>query len=421
MGIVLGVIADDFTGATDIANTLVGEGVRVTQVIGMPSKNTDINDAEAVVIALKSRSSPVNEAIDQSLAALHWLRARGARQILFKYCSTFDSTPQGNIGPVADALVEALGGEFVFVCPAFPQNGRTIYKGNLFVGDTPLSESSMQGHPLTPMRDSNLMRLMAAQSRKTVGLIPLEVVRQGPEAISARMEKIKALGVVYGVIDALTDEDLRVIGSAAAGQPLVTGGSGVAMGLPANLREAGWLGKAKPPEYPMVSGRDLVLAGSCSVATRAQIARVKQKWPSTRINLDQLAAGDDVIEKISQWAVGQSAKTPVMIYASANPSEVKTMQERYGVAKAGEMVEMAMGDLARILHRSGFNRIVVAGGETSGAVVSALDVRALRIGPTIAPGVPWTEAVGQGSLAIALKSGNFGSDSFFEEAFAVLP
>jgi len=421
MTLILGAIADDFTGATDLANTWVKEGLRVCQVIGLPDAQTDIGDADAVVVALKFRTAPVAEACQQSLAALEWLQQAGAQQIVFKYCSTFDSTAKGNIGPVADALLDAMGGEFALICPAFPDNGRTIYKGELFVGDLLLSESSMKDHPLTPMRDANLIRLMQGQSRYHTGLIALQDVRAGTDRIHAKIDVLKAEGYRYGVIDAITDADLRVIGQAAAGHGLVTGGSGVGMGLPGNFRDSGVLGAVSTPELPRATGRALVLAGSCSAATRAQIAAVSGRWPCRKLDVDGLAKGPAEITAAVDWTMGQPPDSPVLIYASSDPAEVAEVQQRYGVARAGQMVEAALSGIAVTLSQSGFTRIVVAGGETSGAVVSALGVRTLRIGPEIAPGVPWTQTVSDAPLAIALKSGNFGAESFFFDAFAMLP
>lgn len=415
MGIALGVIADDFTGATDVANTLVAEGMRTVQVIGVPDGKTDPIDADAVVIALKSRTTASQDAVTQSLAALVWLYHQGTRQVLQKYCSTFDSTADGNIGPVADALMAQAGTDFAVVCPAFPANGRTIYKGNLFVGDVPLAESSMKDHPLTPMRDSNLIRLMDSQSVHSTGLVPLEIVRQGVKAIEAQIAVLKRQGHRYGVVDAVDDSDLRMIGKALAGAPLVTGGSGIAMGLPANLQREGL--RQLRPRLPDVNGRFLILAGSCSRATREQIAAVEGMWPSRKFTVDEILANKQIALELSQWAIDQPADNPVLIYASADPDEVAAAQAKYGRAEAGEMVENLMKALVAELHAHGFNRIIVAGGETSGAVVSALNVKTLEIGPPIAPGVPWCTSKG---LALALKSGNFGGPSFLSDAVGML-
>ncbi len=391
------------------------------QTVGVPGTGADIGDAEAVVVALKSRTAPVDEAVESSLEALRWLREAGARQIVFKYCSTFDSTEKGNIGPVADALADALDADFALVCPAFPTNGRTIYRGYLYVGDMLLSESPMKDHPLTPMRDSSLIRLMAAQSQGRVGLVPLQDVSAGVVAIRSRIAALKADGVRYGVVDAVADADLRRVGEAAADHRLVTGGSGIGMGLPENFRRSGLLSAGSAPVLPEAAGREVVLAGSCSAATRAQIAAVEGLWPARKIDPDGLAAGPGEVEDAIAWALTRPTGKPVLVYASAGPEEVSAVQARYGVEGAGRMFESAFERIAGALADNGFSRIVVAGGETSGAVVSALGAAALRIGPEIAPGVPWTEAVGGRPLALALKSGNFGAETFFADAFGMLP
>jgi len=415
MGIALGVVADDFTGATDVANTLVAEGMRTVQFIGVPEESIDPIEADAVVIALKSRTIASNEAIAQSLAALKWLQRRGVRQVLQKYCSTFDSTTNGNIGPVADAMMAQVGTDFAVICPAFPANARTIYKGNLFVGDLPLAESSMKDHPLTPMRDSSLIRLMDAQSTHTTGLVPLEVVRQGAKAIKTHIAALSKQGHRYGVVDAVNESDLRAIGESLAGAPLVTGGSGIAMGLPANLQREGV--PTSEPLLPGAKGRFLILAGSCSKATREQIAKVVKLWPSRKFTVEEILINRQLSREISQWAIDQPAHNPVLIYASADPAEVAAAQEKYGRAGAGELVENVMKAVAAELHGKGFNRVIVAGGETSGAVVSALNVNRLEIGPEITPGVPWCSSNG---LAIALKSGNFGGPDFLSDAVGML-
>nr|WP_207911313.1 3-oxo-tetronate kinase [Shimia isoporae] len=416
----LGAIADDFTGATDLANTLVKEGMKVVQTIGVPKDDAYTEGVDAVVVALKTRTAPVNEAVELSLAALRWLQAHGAQQVVFKYCSTFDSTKQGNIGPVADALRAAMGAGCSIVCPAFPENERTIYQGHLFVGGVPLHESSMKDHPLTPMRDSSLIRLMSQQSRAEVGLVPHKTVAKGADAVSHAIKALETAGNGYAVVDALSDDDLRIIGDAARDHKLVTGGSGVATGLPENFRKKGLLGSTTETDTPRVKGRELVLAGSCSTATRQQIALAKEKWPTRKIVVDRIAKGEDVAGDLAEWALAQHDEAPVLIYASADPEEVREIQSVYGVERAGAMVEQVMGALAVRLNASGFSRLVVAGGETSGAVVSALGVGSLRIGPEIAPGVPWSQSIGTRPLALALKSGNFGGPDFFEEAFAVI-
>ena len=421
MSIVLGAIADDFTGATDLCNTLVKEGMRVVQIIGVPGPDTEYGDAEAVVVALKTRTAPVATAVGQSAKAHDWLVANGARQVIEKYCSTFDSTPFGNIGPITDALLERSGSRIAVVCPAFPENGRTVYQGHLFVGAELLSESSMKDHPLTPMRDSSLVRLMEAQGDGSAGVIPLQTVRSGSASIQAALEELESEGVRYAVADAIEPDDLRAIGAAIGDHKLVTGGSGIAVGLPGNFRKSGLLGAPEKPVFPTVNARELVLAGSCSEATRGQIAAVRDKWPIRKIDADAVASSADELAELARWAEAQGDDTPILIHASADPDEVANTQRKYGVEQAGEMFEAVLSELAVRLTGKGFGKLVVAGGETSGAVVSALGIRALRIGPEIAPGVPWTETTQGPKIALALKSGNFGGERFFEEAFEVLP
>ena len=420
MSLLLGAIADDFTGATDLANTLVNQGMRAVQLIGVPTTDTDIGDVEAVVVALKSRTAPVGQAVTESLAALDWLRGHGARQIFFKYCSTFDSTAAGNIGPVADALMETLEADIALICPAFPTNARTIVDGNLYVGEQLLSESPMKDHPLTPMRDANLMRLMDAQSRYSSGLIGLATVRKGVDAIRGEFDKLKAAGNRYAVADAEADEDLIQLGEAVANHALVTGGSGIALGLPANFRAQALSHGAAEARLPNAAGRCLVLAGSCSQATRNQIEHAPASWSRRKLDVDAIAGGEESIESLCAWAIQQDPALPLLVYASADPGEVQKVQQRHGVEAAGAMIEEILGGVARRLVDRGFRRLIVAGGETSGAVVNALGIESLRIGPEIDPGVPWTEVPGEAPLALALKSGNFGAHDFFDKAFRML-
>jgi len=395
--------------------------MRTVQVIGVPNAGTDIGDAEAVVVALKSRTNPVEEAISQSVESLLWLKENGARQYFFKYCSTFDSTDQGNIGPVSDALLDALGDDFSIVCPAFPTNGRTIYKGHLFVGDVLLSNSSMKNHPLTPMHDSNLAALMDRQTSSEVGVIPYEVVSQGADAIEASYKVLRESGKRYAIVDALNDADLFSIGKASRGLSLITGGSGVAMGLPDNFRQDGLLGDKSIPVLPAIIGPRAVLSGSCSEATRRQVSYIQNDWPTYKINPYALAEGEDEASQALAWSREQNAETPVLISSSADPEEVQVVQKKLGRERVGSLVEDAFGSIARGLVEGGLKQLIVAGGETSGAVVQALEVPALRIGPEIDPGVPWTETLGGTNIALALKSGNFGSEDFFQKAFSMLP
>ena len=423
--LLLGCIADDFTGATDLANNLVRAGMRVVQAMGVPAQPLD-SDADAVVVALKSRTLPVAEAIAQSLAALRWLQAQGARQIYFKYCSTFDSTAQGNIGPVTEALMEALGTDFTIATPAFPDNQRTVFKGHLFVGDVLLNESGMQNHPLTPMTDANLVRVLQGQCRRKVGLIDYKVVAQGEAAIRARIEQLRADGVGVAVVDAISNDDLLRLGPALKDRPLVTAGSGVAIGLPANF---GIAPSSTASALPRATGLQAVVSGSCSLATNRQVLTfIQAGGPALGIDPLQIAAqqatGVDVVADALAWAGPLLNQGPVLIYSSADATAVKSVQGMLGVEAAGALVERTLAAIARGLVGLGVRQLVLAGGETSGACVQALAISQMKIGPQIDPGVPWchaqTEAAPQEGLHLTLKSGNFGTDDFFSKAFALL-
>jgi uncharacterized protein YgbK (DUF1537 family) len=416
MPLLLGCIADDFTGATDLANTLVKGGMSAVQVIGVPTG--PLPEADAVIIALKSRTAPVGEAVGQSLAACDALLAAGAKQIFWKYCSTFDSTYQGNIGPVADALLKRLGSGFALACPAFPTNGRTIYLGHLFVGNALLNESGMENHPLTPMTDANLVRVLGRQTDGAVGLVPFTTVEQGAAATRQAMMRLAEQGRRYAIMDAVTDQHLLAIGEAAAQHALITGGSGVAMGLPENFRRAGLLpARGDAADLPPMQGMAAVVAGSCSRATLGQIGLARDHVPV--LELDALATPDAaaLTAQALEWVGGKlAADRPVVIAASAPPEKVTALQAKLGRDAAGALIETAMAAIAEGLVARGVGRLVVAGGETSGAVVQRLGVTALRIGPEIDPGVPWTFAEPRG-LHLALKSGNFGARDFFLKAF----
>jgi 3-dehydrotetronate 4-kinase len=425
MTLLLGAIADDFTGATDLANTLARGGMRTRLSIGVPADASGEADdgrdggADAVVVALKSRSTPPADAVAQSLAALDWLEGRGVRQVLFKYCSTFDSTDRGNIGPVTDALLDRLGGTTV-ACPAFPATGRTVYQGHLFVGDRLLSESGMRDHPLTPMRDADLVRVLSRQSRNAVGLVPWRHVAAGPEAVRSTLGRLADEGRRIAVVDAVCDADLHAIGGACRDFRLITGASGVAMGLPANFRASGLLPERPEESWPAIEGAAVVLSGSCSPATRAQVAAFSDRHPAFRLRPEALAEGSGRDEALA-WAESRLGDGPLLIHAGAVPEEVARVQDALGREQAGRLVEEALAGLAVALRARGVGRLVVAGGETSGAVVAALGVRWLRIGGEIAPGVPWTVTDGTPPLGLVLKSGNFGGPDFFAQALSALP
>lgn len=430
MSIVLGAIADDFTGATDLANNLVRSGMRCVQVIGVPNKCTMVEDADAVVVALKSRSCPRDEAVSSSLAALGWLRTQGAKQFYFKYCSTFDSTAEGNIGPVADALMEELGTDQTVLVPAFPENQRTVYQGHLFVGNRLLSESGMENHPLNPMRDPDLVRFFSLQTPFAVGLLPHQVIATGADATLHHVQQMRSQGTRHLICDSIDDQDLATLADVVVDFPLVTGGSGLGQRLPAAYRERGWLAPQQDAARLLpATGRSLILSGSCSKATMGQVRHFLQRFPGFALDPIRLAEDDqhltEALQFIRQEFSSQpDAQMPVMVYASAEPADVRAVQRRLGAQEAGRLVERALASLARTLVDEGVGRLVVAGGETSGAVVSALGVKLLRIGPQIDPGVPWTQTISSGAdhtLSLALKSGNFGDIDFFTRAFQELP
>ena len=418
--LLLGCIADDFTGATDLANNLVRSGMQVVQTIGVPS--TPVADVDCVVVALKSRTIPAPEAVAQSLAALRWLRAQGCRQFYFKVCSTFDSTSEGNIGPVAEALLQELGADFCCVTPAFPENARTVYKGYLFVGDVLLSESGMRNHPLTPMTDASLVRVMQAQSRGKVGLIDHGAVRAGSEAIGARIAQLRAEGARFGIVDAVDNADLMELGRALAGAPLVVAGSGVAIGLPQNH---GIRPSPAAAALPGPRGHQAIVSGSCSLATQQQVAQFQQAGGAAYViePLQLAQRREEVVRAVLDWAQPRLADGPVLVYSTATPDAVRGVQQHLGVQEAGSLVEQALAAIGKGLVERGVRQLVVAGGETSGAVVHALGVQQLRIGPQIDPGVPWcfaTATACAADLHLALKSGNFGSAGFFHKSFGVL-
>jgi uncharacterized protein YgbK (DUF1537 family) len=418
--LLLGCIADDFTGATDLANTLTRRGMRTVQIIGEPTGLSP--DTDAIVVALKSRTIPAKDAVAQSLAACRWLKQHGARQIYFKYCSTFDSTDKGNIGPVSDAMLDELGSDFTIACPAFPENGRTVYMGHLFVGQELLSDSSMRHHPLTPMHDSNLVNVLARQTPHKTGLVAHDVVKQGARAIASAFVDLQSQGIRHAIVDANEDIDLLHIGEAAAKLALITGGSGAAIGLPENFRKQGLLPKRrKPKPLTPVGGDGVVLSGSCSVATLEQVAAMKVKYPARAIDVADLSTiKEKLVGEIVAWALSRMQSSPVLIYASASSDKVSEIQSRFGREQAGAMIENAIAAIAKGLAKSGVRRFVVAGGETSGAVVSALGIKALEIGAQISPGVPATLSYGEPRYALALKSGNFGGPDFFTEALEAL-
>ena len=430
----IGAIADDFTGATDLGNMFVQGGLRTLLLLGVPAKDVELAGYDAVIIALKSRSIPAAKAVAQSVEALRWLQAKGAQRYYFKYCSTFDSTPQGNIGPVTDALLDALDEDFTVVVPAYPKYRRTVFQGHLFVGDLRLDESPLRHHPLNAMTDSSLIRLMEAQSKGKAGLAPFAAVHAGAKPLRKALDALRTQGKRYAVIDTVLDDDLHAIAEACAGMRLLTGGSGLALGMamctaqaPAELTTGKTMTGVQPSTSAALRpiflygkgmkartgpGRKAVLSGSCSQATLAQIAFARKSMPHYAIDPADLAAGKDVVSSVLAWATPLLSSSPVLIYSSADPAIVSSVQSTIG-GHASEIIEQAIAAIACKLVEAGVETLVVAGGETSGAVVQGLNISALKIGAEIDPGVPWVYTTGERPLALALKSGNFGAEDFF--------
>ncbi|ADZ93019.1 3-oxo-tetronate kinase [Marinomonas mediterranea] len=420
MSVLLGCIADDFTGATDLASFLVKSGMRTVQLIGVPDSPIDLTEADAVVIALKSRTLPADQAIQQSVAALEWLKQYHCEQYYFKYCSTFDSTERGNIGPVTDALLNNLGESFTVICPSLPVNGRTVYKGHLFVNDSLLSESGMQHHPLTPMKDANLIRVMSSQAEGTVGLVPFDTISKGTQAIEQAYERL-AETHRYAVVDTLSNDDLYAIGKASANLKLLTGGSGLSVGLAKNFEDKGLFKiRDNSAELSKVAGDAIVLSGSCSVMTQKQVACFKQSNQSKKISPLDIASGKTTLEDYLAWFDENRNTGTLMFYATDTPENIKRIQSVLGVEKASQIVEEFMAGLVTALDQRGVTKFVIAGGETSGAVIKALNPSMLKIGASIAPGVPLAEISGEFAKLVALKSGNFGNEEFFKKAVEMM-
>jgi len=420
----LGCIADDYTGASDLANTLTRAGLRTVQTIGVPADDLALPEVDAVVVSLKSRSIEAGLAVARSRAAEKWLRGRGAGHVMFKICSTFDSTDAGNIGPVMDALRADCGEAIVLVTPAFPETGRTVYQGNLFVGTVPLNESPLKDHPLNPMRDSNLVRVLARQSKTQVGLADLPTVTRGAEAVRARLADLAGKGIGAAIIDAVFDRDLETVGLVAARHRLSVGASGMGLGLARALVSTGKVRSAAASngQGTAVGGAAACLAGSCSQATLQQIARAESVMPVLRLDPDRVLTDNGEVERALAWARPRLAEGPVLIASSSTPDQVAALQARHGRDAAGHAIEQAMADIAESLVKSGVRRLIVAGGETSGAVVDRLGIPGFLVGAEIAAGVPVLRAVGAdaGDMLLALKSGNFGGPEFFADALGLM-
>jgi uncharacterized protein YgbK (DUF1537 family) len=420
----LGCIADDYTGASDLANTLTRSGLRTVQTIGVPSDDLALPEVDAVVVSLKSRSIEAGLAVAGSRAAEKWLRGRGADHVLFKVCSTFDSTDAGNIGPVMDALRADSGDDIVLVTPAFPETGRTVYQGNLFVGPVPLNESPLKDHPLNPMHDSNLVRVLGRQSKAKIGLVDLAVIARGPDAVRAHLADLSIRGFGAAIADAVFARDLETIGVVALDHRLSVGASGIGLGLARALVASSRVKSHAPDamaETP-VGGPAACLAGSCSQATLQQIANAERVMPVLHLDSEKAVAGKAEAQRAVGWANEHLSKGPILIASSATPDQVAALQARHGREAAGHAIEQAMADIAQGLVQSGVRRLVIAGGETSGAVVDRLKIPGFLVGAEIAAGVPVLRAVGAqaGEMLLALKSGNFGGPEFFSDALKLM-
>ncbi|ARS68104.1 3-oxo-tetronate kinase [Sinorhizobium meliloti] len=424
MTILLGSIADDYTGASDLANTLTKNGLRTMQTVGIPDPSLALPDVDAVVVSLKIRSVAAKDAVAAALAAESWLRGRGAGHVLYKICSTFDSTDLGNIGPVTEALLSVSGGHIALVTPAFPETGRTVYLGHLFVNGQPLDESPLKDHPLNPMRDANLARVLTRQSRGKVGLIDLPTVTDGADAVRARLDRLRAEGAAAAIADAVFERDLETLGKAALEMPVSTGASGLGLGLARALLRSGRASASDGENEAIrpVGGLAAVVAGSCSAATLKQLDAAELHMPVLRLDTEKLLAGSDEISAAIAWAGERIGEGPVAIAASAAPEVVSRLQARYGREASGHAVETATAAIAGELVERGVRRLVVAGGETSGATVDRLGIPAFLIGPEIAPGVPLLRTIGTGGndMLLTLKSGNFGGEDFFATALSMM-
>jgi len=408
----LGAIADDLTGASDLASVIRRERWTVLQTIGVP--RVPLPPADAVVVSLKTRTLPSDEAVAASRSAAAFLRSAGAEQLYFKYCSTFDSTDRGNIGPVIEALLSDLCEDFTVACPAYPALQRTVYLGHLFVGHDLLSESSMRRHPLTPMTHSNLVRVLARQCRRSIALLPLPDVEQGEEIARQRLDMLRREGHVAAIVDSIFERHLSTVGHACRGFPLVTGGA--ALGGALARAHGRPQRQSEPATLPPRSRPAVILSGSCSSATLAQLEQVASTVPSMAIDPVALAGDDRTVARVIEWACGNLRQERLLVYSSADPRAVADAQARLGRTEAARLVEDAFAAIAAALAEAGVRTFVVAGGETAGAVVQALGVRVLAFGEEIDPGVPWTYSLDPEGFFLGMKSGNFGGPDLFIKA-----
>ena len=419
----LGIIGDDFTGSSDIANNLKKSGMQVSMYAGIPTLlPSEIKKelTDAAVIALKTRTIPIEEAISESLKALSWLKDCGCEQFIFKYCSTFDSTKKGNIGPVTDAIMKELNTDFTIACPSFPDAGRTVYFGHMFVNGKPLNESGMENHPLTPMTDHNLVRWLNYQTKDNVGLIDFQTISKGANSVKERIQTLKTDGYKYAIVDTIKNDDFDIICNGVKDLPFLTGGSGIALGLPKIYKDRGLL-SASNFEIPKNNSNAIILSGSCSVATINQINIYKENNPSLYVSPDEVINNEDLVEKVFSWIKDNETLSP-LIYSSSDTKTVTEKQKQYGQEILANKIENFFELLSKKLVKDNFGTFISAGGETSGAVIKGLGVQELKIGEEISHGVPalWSpHSNGNKPISVTLKSGNFGQTDFFERALKV--
>jgi uncharacterized protein YgbK (DUF1537 family) len=409
----IGCIADDFTGGSDVAAALRRAGLGVALLFDVPAVGAELPQCDAVVIALKTRTIPRNEAVRQSMEALAWLVANEVDKVYFKYCSTFDSTDEGNIGPVTDAMLRGLQQTSTVICPASPEHGRTMYRGHLFVHDQLLSESSMRHHPLTPMTDSDIVAVLSRQTEGAVGLLALPAVREGADATRSALKELETAGVRHVVTDATSESDLRVLAEATASLRLLTGGAGLAGALGTLIASEA---DTTVPVTSLPDGPAVVLAGSCSAATLAQVAAAAEVMPTYRLDPSATPDPGQMLRDATDWLIEHLDRGRVLIYSSAGPEDRERARAAMGPDTADHL-ERTLGNLARTAVDQGARRVVVAGGETSGAVVQALGVRSVMVDREADHGVPW--CITGGGVALLLKSGNFGSEDLLVRAAGV--
>ena len=430
----IGCIADDYTGGTDVAAGLRRAGLRVALVFGVPTSSQALPPCDAAVVAMKFRTAPVEKASTDVAAAYDWLTSQGFERFYYKYCSTFDSTPEGNIGPITDLLLQLTGMQTAVICPSSPVHGRTVYHGHLFVGDRLLSESPLRSHPLTPMTDPDLVRFLARQTAGRVGLVRWADVATGPSAVREAVDLLARSGVRHVVTDAISAGDLRTVASAAQDRSLLTGGVGLAEAwaeLVHDRRDDGpdtpegdtssapsaTLDRRGTAVEEASEGDTLVLAGSCSAASLEQVAEAKEAFPSHRLDPVRTPDPGQMLQEALAWLQAQPSGQPRLIYASATRAEREAAIAAMG-PRTAEHVERVLGALAVHAAAEGTRRFVVAGGETSGAVVSALGIQQVLVEDELEVGVPWCTTEGRSPMRLLLKSGNFGSRRLLVEAAA---